>query len=141
MKLKRFTILLLIPVLACMICLPAFASSPFPIEAQYDNGRFVVEATANISRYSTSGTVATICNETIAEYHYAKVSYKYHTYDEENPVVTDSKTNTRYSSYAHVSFSNSSILTMQEATYTFKADVPTSHGTQRFNVNPTTIVY
>lgn len=136
-KLRRITVLALIPVLVCLLSITAFATAPFPYTASYDGGSQYIEADANISRYSTNGIITSIAYGNDL---YAHVTYKYYPAGGASLVSeTDSNTSNRY--YVEVGFSNSSIFAMYNATYTFRANVYTSYGPQVFNPNVTTIAY
>ena len=139
---RKITALLVALVLICLCGVNAFAAS---ITEDYDNRRYIVTASYSISRYATEGSLLVTRSGTPMwdADRSVSVTYRYIVMDGNTPVVkigtkTDEPT---YALSAIVSFSNTSIYQMVNATYTFEANIPCSYGTQQFRPAPQTITY
>ena len=145
--LRKITALLVALVFICLCGVNAFAYD-LPLTESFDNGRFKVTITGTISRYATNGSVWVQRVEAPAQmltnvHRSVSVTYRYIVMDGDTPVVKiGTKTDTpTYVYIASVSFSNTSIYQMFNATYTYEADIPCSYGTQQFRPTPQTITY
>lgn len=139
---RKITALLVAFVFICLCGVNAFAKT---ITEDYDNDRYVVTANYSISQKSTGGTIFVTDNGRMFSnpYLYVSVTYRYVKLNGVTPEVKiETKSDTqRYAYSASVTFSNSTIREMVNATYTFVADIPCSYGTQTFAPRADTITY
>lgn len=142
---RRIAAFVLVLVMVCLVSVPAFADDFFSASADYDDNQYGVGAYANIKRYSTNGSISFYSmdsNVTTTDL-YATVTYRYYPYAgaPASPPVTQ----TLQQDTAHLgvgkSFAEGAIFCMIDATYTFRAEVHTSFGTQLFRTDPVTLVY
>ena len=146
--LRKITALVLVLILTGLCCVNAY---DLPLSEYFDNGRYKVTITGDISQYATSGTlmVERVGNSTQVVtdvYRSVSVTYRYIVVEGNTPVVkigtkTDTPNTQIYAFAASVSYSNTSMYQMVNATYTYEADIPCSYGTQHFRPESKTITY
>ena len=140
-----FTALILVSV--CGISVFA-AGNSLSISEDYDNDRYLVEASASIGQYYTQGSIwlqdKNNSSMMTTEYRSVSVSYNYLMLVGVNAVqLTGSACDTaQVGEYnASVYVSKPDCYHMVSATYTFEADIPCSYGTQEFRPDPITLIY
>lgn len=147
---KVFKKVIAIATVVVFMCLCCINVSAYSLSEDYDSGRYVVELSASIYKYSTTGSIwvnDTTANTMLTDtYRYVSVTYNYIVINGTTPEVkTVTKTDTASSgdltASVSASYSNSSIYQMVNATYTFKAKIPCSYGTQTFTPNSITLTY
>lgn len=111
-----------------------------PIEEDYDYGRYVVYADADIARRSTLGLITV--NDAAATDATASVAVTYRYIDGNLTLQTDSKYQIACGG-AVVSYSGTEaqIFSMVDAIYNFWARIPASYGTQEFTPDSVFLEY
>ena len=126
-NIRKITVLILIPVLVCLLGTTAFADQFWSDYRDYSGN--LVEVSADITRYATSGTITS--QETGNDL-YVGATYRYYPSGGASLVTeTDAAASTRY--YAQAFFYDSGIHAMYNASYTYSADIydPPSYDTWR----------
>ena len=134
---KRTMLIALVSIFVLGLSVSASAVT-LPIEEDYDYGAYNVCADANITRRSTLGMITV--NDATAVNCMVSVSVTYRYIDGNYILQTVSIAKTARG-WAMVSYSDSTIHSMVDATYTFYAEIPASYGLQRFTPDPVLLVY
>lgn len=134
-KFRKISVLILVPVLVCLLSITAFADSQWSDYRDY--GSNYVDAFANITRYETSGTIT---SQEAGNNLYVGATYRYYPSGGASLVTEDeAAASSRY--YAQVSFYNTGIHAMYNASYVFRADVYNPTGTDYWRPNTVVVTY
>lgn len=136
---RKIIIIALVSVFVLGVGVSASAVN-LPIEEDYDNGRYVVYADADIGRRYTYGEITV--NDANATDAMVSVAVTYNYLDGGINPQTDSKYQVGNGG-AVVSYSGNEaeIFSMIDATYTFWAEIPASYGTQEFTPDSVFLEY
>ena len=133
---KRIMLIALVSVLVLGVSVSASAVD-LPIEEDYGD-EYYVYANADIDVHSTLGYITVNGGE--AADAMASVAGTYSYFDSNRILQTDSRYQVGYGG-AVVSYSDSTIFSMVDATYTFWAEIPVSYGTQEFTPDLVVLEY
>ena len=144
--LRKITALALVLIFSGLCCVNAY---DLPFSEEFDNGKYRATVTGNINTYSIYGAVwverITPSIEMLTNvYRSVTVSYSYLEWVDGvlvHKIGTASDTAVTGEFNSNVSIYMSDIYHMVDATFTFKADIPCSYGTQQFRPNPKTIEF
>ena len=138
---RRISALALVLVIVCAFSASAFALEEWHIIEDYDQGSDtrIVDAYAAIQTKTTWGSIELFGNDSMMYNVSVSANYRYYPTIGGN-AVSDYMGYEDFA-YAEVTYSDSSIYHMIDATYSFRAEVPTSYGTQIFNAYPIYVRY
>ena len=140
---RRIFALALAVVMICLLSASAFAATSYYVQEDYGTGSeaSLVEASAEISRYGTEGTLSVFYIDTVGHDLRMDIVLKYYPGGENATMVTKSYTQTSDYYTDTFTFSDTSIFAMYNAKYTFRAVVPAPYGDQIFAPTPVTLEY